>query len=183
MGINLNKIFIVLGGILIIFAILLLFVFRKPEESKEPEPGADATTEEEQRQIPPVSAEEKARNDVLVLAGTFVERFGSYSNQSNYENITDLRPFMTTGMQNWSGNYVKQLTDQNKNRAGYYGITTKAASFDLKNFDFAGGAAEITVGTQRRENSGEGEKVVYQDIELSIKKISDKWLVDGAWWQ
>ena len=42
----------------------------------------------------PISQEERSKDNLMRLAASFAERFGSYSNQSNFSNIIDLKIFM-----------------------------------------------------------------------------------------
>lgn len=115
---------------------------------------------------------------------SFAERFGSFSSQSNYGNFTDLKMFMTSNMQTWVDEYIVELKSQ-KSASSYYGLTTKALTYEVKKFDDKAGQAEITIGTQRRESTEEinGGQSYIQNLDLSLVKVNGDWLFDRAYWQ
>ena len=43
------------------------------------------------------------KDDLMRMAASFAERFGSYSNHSNFSNVVDLKVFMSIKMANLSG--------------------------------------------------------------------------------
>ncbi|PIY96822.1 MAG: hypothetical protein COY66_02750 [Candidatus Kerfeldbacteria bacterium CG_4_10_14_0_8_um_filter_42_10] len=117
-------------------------------------------------------------------ASNFTERFGSYSNDSNFENITKLAIYMSESMQEWADNYVEEQQADNQPDAAYYGITTKVLSTKTVSLDENKGTAEFTVSTQRRETSGNQDaKVFYQDLSIKFIKESGSWKVNEANWQ
>lgn len=122
-------------------------------------------------------------NDLARLASAFAERLGSYSNQSDYGNFSDLDLFMTQSMRDWAVGYVAKMRTANPYNGSYYGITTKAISADVKSFDDTTGKAEIIVHTQRHEVKEDGSNNDYsQDLRLDFVKENGQWLVDGAYW-
>ncbi len=123
---------------------------------------------------------------VLLIAEAFAERFGSYSNQSNYTNLDDLSVFMTESMTDWVNNtYKEKLRQQNPDFNTYYAIEAKAISKQVENLDEEAGKAKVIVKTQRQEfnNDINNPDVFYQDILLEFVKVDDQWKVDGAYWQ
>lgn len=122
--------------------------------------------------------------DLASIGMPFVERFGSYSNQSNFENLSDLLPFMTEDFKKWAqGKINDQLAKPYQ--PIYQGVTTKALSYTMKLFDEKTGIAEMTVSTQRREMIGSpaNTKTTTQDIALKFVQKDDIWLVDHAEWK
>jgi len=128
---------------------------------------------------------EVTKTDLSRIASSFAERFGSYSNQSNYTNINDLRIFMSRRMQNWSERYVVEAKEKNPDSAIYYGVTTKAIQQDIVEYDSDVGNARILVKTQRREATGtmSNSSSYYQDIMITFIKENNIWKVDSANWQ
>ncbi len=124
-------------------------------------------------------------SDLAKLAMAFSERFGSYSNQSDYGNFTDLKIFMTKSLQEWADNYVAGLKEQAKDPSEYFGLSTKAITAETKNFDDQAGTAQVTVSTQRRESSvsPEEERTYMQDIDVYFLKSGGQWLVDRVYWE
>ncbi|MFH1610282.1 MAG: hypothetical protein ABIA91_00115, partial [Patescibacteria group bacterium] len=78
-----------------------------------------------------LSEEEKEKGFLTKTASAFAERFGSYSNQSNYENLTDLKYFMTTKMKRWVDDKVA-AKDYSKSNDIYYGMTTRTMKSEIK---------------------------------------------------
>lgn len=123
--------------------------------------------------------------DLKRVACSFVERFGSYSNHSNYNNIFDLEIFMTKKMQVLANKYVQEVKQKNNLTNSYYGITTKSILAEEKIFDNEKEYAEIIVKTQRRESSDVMHNILvfYQDILLKFVKERNVWKVDEVHWQ
>jgi len=123
-------------------------------------------------------------DDLGKISMSMAERFGSFSNQSNYGNFTDLKILMTDNMKTWSDTYVENLKKQNQNNLTYYGITTTAMTYSVKSFDDAKGQAEILVTTQRRESTEKinGGTPYTQTLDLNLVKVNGEWLFDKAYW-
>jgi hypothetical protein len=119
------------------------------------------------------------------VAMSFAERFGSYSNQSNFENIEHLKIYMTDSMAAWADRYVEETKVKNADTSVYYGITTESLKVETILFDEAGGKAEFMVTTQRKESQGTTSdlNIFYQDIKIDMIMAEGGWLVNGAWWQ
>lgn len=142
----------------------------------------NADTQEEQAPAP--IRQETTSADLIRLAKAFAERFGSYSNQSNFNNITDLKIFMTEKMSEWADG---KLIEMRKNKPAYeiyFGVTTKAVATELVSFDNNSGKSEVVVSTQRRESSGTkgNTRNYYQDINIKFVKEDNVWRVDSATW-
>jgi len=122
--------------------------------------------------------------DLKMIAAAFAERFGSYSNHSNYSNIVDLKLFMSNKMQVWADNFINEMKIKSGDSDIYYGVTTKAISQMSNKFDNGLGVAEILVKTQRRESTGtiSNTTTIYQDILISFIKERGAWKVDKAYW-
>lgn len=123
-------------------------------------------------------------NDLGKISMAFAERFGSFSNQSNYSNFNDLKIMMTDSMKTWADRYVADLKTQPQSKNVYYGITTTAIIFEVKKFDDAAGQAEILVTTQRRESteSINGGTPFMQKLDLKLDKVNGDWLFNSASW-
>lgn len=186
--------FIIIIIILIIVAIFLLFLRRETPPAVMPEINVNVQVKPAPVELnvntpviapPPVTDEEKLKSDISRLASAFSERFGSYSNQANFENITDLKVFMTKKMQAWADDFIEKARAEKTDTSIYWGITTRALKTEILNFDESLGKAEILVSTQRREAVGTttNAKIYYQDISLKFQKEDGIWKVDGAVWE
>ncbi|MDA3802376.1 MAG: hypothetical protein PF488_00555 [Patescibacteria group bacterium] len=192
---------IVLG--LLIIALIVYFIIIKPQE----EPGFEIdennqlvqeneTVNQEGTTTPnniprnyqeyDVSREEEhAFNslDLGKLANSFAERFGSYTNQSQYENFTDLKMFMTSSFSSWVDDYVEELKDESPDNKYFYGITTTAITHEIVEFDEQKGEGIIVINTERKETTINGDNEAFrQELELHFEKVNNEWLVDAAYW-
>lgn len=192
---------IIILGLAIIAGIVYVIFFYKfsspPEQITElpavqqAEPLAQPIIKEpveQQTAVQPVSPLKKAevkQEDLARMAAAFAERFGSYSNQSDYGNIRDLQIFMTAKMKDWAENYIADARARKTNTVIYYGIITKFISSEVKQFDQDMGQAEVLVRTQRRESAGvsSNSSTFYQDIIIKYLREKGVWRIDGIDWQ
>jgi hypothetical protein len=129
---------------------------------------------------PPTERDDQAQ--VLRLARTIVERYGSYSNRNNFENITSLEPFMTEDFKQRSLAYIDGQHDQGV-ASEFYGISTSVASLDLTNYT-AGSAATIRVATRRIEQRSHQDPTTTTQYAIVIfKSIGGHWKVDNITWE
>lgn len=163
-----------------------------PEQTQEATETQDTTqdssqSEEEVETVKYDPEQEENREltqgDLKSLAFSFAERFGSYSNQANFSNLKDLKLYMTEDMKDWTDNYIKEKNKEEYS-GEYYGITTKAITGQVNNFDPETGEAEVVVTTQRRENNPQGEDEVFtQKVTIKFQQVSGEWKVNDASWQ
>jgi hypothetical protein len=117
-------------------------------------------------------------------ASLFIERFGSYSNQSNFSNVSDLKIYMSDEMKDWADDFVRK-NNIDRDVSVYYGITTKSILQKVEFIDMETGEASILVNTLRRESGGGSteDNSFYQ--ESLVKFILEKgfWKVDSASWK
>ena len=116
-------------------------------------------------------------------AASFAERFGSFSNQSNFQNIIDLKFFMSDNMKRWANSYVTELRQKHLDRSEFYNIITKAITEEIKELDLEKGTAVVLVHTIRNENKGNQTSRFNQDIIIKFIKEKGAWKVDSAHWQ
>lgn len=188
---------IVVGGLLILFSVLTLVRYitgRKEAQPPAQEQSAQQTvpgvspTQQPLVEIvphqPEIRKEAKPGDEILSLTLPFVERFGSYSNQGNFENLSDLLSFMSPSMRTWA---EKQIAEQAAKpfQELYRGVTTKALSYTMKNYQPEQGRAEMLVSTQRHELIGStiNARVYNQDVVVKFVKDDGAWVVDSAFWQ
>lgn len=199
-------ILIIVLGILILALVIYLFIFNKekpaPEineeverpiiqplpENEDVEPDPSITPGDKPREgVYDISSEPEHKTnetDLINVAKAFAERFGSYSNYSNYSNFSDLQIFMTSKMRDWAENYVADLRKSSQAADEYFGVTTKAISGKILNYQ-EGSEAMVLVTVQRRESGSDvnaGQSYI-QDIEITVNNINGSWLVDSAYWQ
>lgn len=119
------------------------------------------------------------------IARSFAERFGTYSNQSNFENIEHLLPYMTERMKKWANTYLDDKRTNPVYAGIYHGITTKSLSIETVSYDTSAGTAEFMIKTQRRESTGStsNSQLTYQDVQIKFRREQGVWKVDEAWWK
>lgn len=129
------------------------------------------------------SAPEAKNADLYAFARSFVERYGSYSNQSNFENMEDLYAFMTERMKTTTAAFVKQQRQMSQGGSAYRGTTTHVLSVSARSQD--NDSAMLLITTQRQESSAGSTsgRVFYQSIELRLLKEAAQWKVDEANWK
>ncbi|MEA1962863.1 MAG: hypothetical protein U9M94_01335 [Patescibacteria group bacterium] len=130
--------------------------------------------------------EQVGKKDLVRIAGSFAERFGTYSNQSNFGNISSLKIFMSSKMKKWSDSYIKEQKEKKYDTSIYYGITTKAVASELKDFDDDLGFAGVLVSTRRREATGtmnNYSNAFTQDILIDFTIEDGAWKVDNVYWR
>jgi hypothetical protein len=126
------------------------------------------------------------KNDLRRMAASFAERFGSYSNQSNFSNIVDLKIFMSQRMRQWADAYISQQRQKGLASDIYYGITTKAMTQEVIEFDDDLGQAAILVRTRRREATSSTRNTsdfFNQNIIINFIQEKGVWKIDSANWQ
>ncbi len=192
-----QKILIVIVGILVILALFYWLFLRQSLTPQSPTSKTNVNvvaippitlpnSATVSATVPEASEEEKLKSDISRLAAAFAERFGSYSNQGNFENLADLKPLMTEKMQAWTDNFIKQSQAAAGDSSVYFGVTTKALSVTAAEINETGGTARITVSTQRREASGNmasNSEINYENLELVFNKVNGEWFVDEATWK
>jgi hypothetical protein len=196
--------FVVISGLLALSAVIYLLFFKDyslPQGAPEQSAPAEKT---DSQQIPatplpaapaqpsgaqkadPLPPANQAKDDLSRLASAFAERFGSYSNQSDYDNIISLEPFMTSRMWAWAQRYVQERKDKRPADGEiYYGVSSRTIKQEFVSFDEAGGQAEIRIEMRRRESSGTMSNFsdpFDQDLSLKMVKEGGAWKVDSAIW-
>ncbi len=111
---------------------------------------------------------------ILGSARFFIERYGSFSSQADWQNLKDLEPFVTDSMYQGFENVMNRAQTGEK----YYSLSTKVLSAKIN--DFADGEAWVLANTQKQENNNGQESVFYQEIEVKLISVGDDWLVDDV---
>lgn len=118
-------------------------------------------------------------------AASFAERYGSFSNTSNYANFESLYAFMTTGFRETTQTYVTAQREKAQPSDSHYGMTTRTTSVDTQEFDDAADSASFLVHTYRRETIGTASNVrgFPQDMTVAMEKEDGVWKVSNAEWR
>lgn len=144
------------------------------------EPLSSLSFEEAKNNLPRVSVKEmKQQTSVAVVVREFVERFGSFSPESNMVNFDEVKSLATESFITWMEGYKKQALVSLS--SDIKGITTRFVSLKTLSGDVA--HQSIEVATQREENLGSSKRVYYQRILVKLALESNVWKVDAAYWQ
>lgn len=181
--------------ILIIAAVLLLGIiifFSIPRGEKKQEaavaPQATVTGQEIAESAPVVPMEatlaQKSESNMSAAAKSFVEIYGTYSNQSNYVNIEAVLPLASSRYRAELASTLQNFRASYRPGASYEGTTTVVLSKNMEKFNDAAGTATVLLKTQKQVSAGAQSNytIKYQDIRVDLVKEGDQWLVDGAKW-
>lgn len=181
---------LIAGGLLLAILIVLslfLWFFFKPDSSQRESRGSETSS------VPLVASEplenaieqeqkiERAQgSDIIAFSKTFVERYGSYSTEAQFANLTDVLPLLSERF----GSEVEQTVDQAEPTFGYYGVSTQVITVEIDEVDEAAGVAVVVVNTQRAESIDSPQNLVirYQEIRLTFVKEAGTWKIDSASW-
>ncbi len=115
-------------------------------------------------------------------ARSFAERFGSFSSESNFQNIADLYVVMTPTMRQWADTYVAAERALRAKQTEFYGVTTRAMKTEI--IERSADGIRVRVTTQRVETKGTAQpRSFYQSMEVALKQFGQGYFVDGAWWK
>lgn len=154
-------------------------VTENPQETVENTESAKLKIEEVRLQ------EEQERksvsSDVETFSKTFVERYGSYSNEARFANLRDVLPLMSESF----AAKTQRIIDEGKSPEEYYGVSTKVVSVLVVERDESLGRAQVVATTQRSESVGSPQNttIKYQDIEINFVMESGAWKIDSANWR
>ena len=187
-----TKLFTLLGaGLIAIVIIIVFFIMQEKDQVKTVEDSETSPVETievpaDQKDIikkAELTAEDKVASAIKPVAIAFVERFGTYTNHSDYVSIQDLAPIMTNTMTSWvEVVYIPKLKEEHDVTGFFYRIKAEAPVVVVT--EELGDSARVKVTAKRMETIGDAEtKEFLQDIELELVKINEEWLINGAFWE
>lgn len=173
---------------IIIIAVVILAgvaVFALVQEFKTafmPQEPVGAEKEAE-KTIPSVQGEQEVlteqeagiQSQLTIQARAFIERHGSYSSDSGYENLTELLDFMSEKLAVESSVKIEQGIDQEQ---GFFGFVTKVGSVELLAFD-QDSRAEFRAQVQEQEMRPGQTDIRNKTVDLVFVKEQGAWKVDS----
>lgn len=115
--------------------------------------------------------------NLTVIARNFAERYGSFSTDSQFLNLKELKDFSTPKLQS-----ELEAVITNEAAKEFYGVSSRAMKVEI--LDSSENAATVLVSLQREESrAGQDNFVYYQDLKLSLVKSGENWLIDEVQWQ
>jgi hypothetical protein len=170
--------------IIILVIIGLLLVFWRSRNSKPVidenanQPlQIDIPSANNEYKAPEVPAQTKTEFSITNLAKNYAARFGSWSTDNPGRNLEELRPLSTAKMKN----YLEKM-QINYKAGSFSGISTTSLSAEILFLDDT--QTTVLVKTQRVETKSDlSTKTYYQEIEVSLVKAGEEWLVDSVSWK
>lgn len=185
-----NVLIAILVALALLIAFLLWFFLRPkpkpvvitpPVVAEKPLPTAATKPTVSQEKTKKEQAVRVASASLQSASKTFVERYGSYSTEADFANLTDVLPLMSKAYAATTAAYIATAVSPKE----YYGVTTRVITVKVDAQDDAAGTAQVTLTTQREEAKGsvQNVSVKYQDIALTFVKEDGEWKVSNALWK
>jgi hypothetical protein len=174
-----------LATILLLVSIIFLIIvrFQQPTASPTTTPAAQIVTTNTTTSNSQTTTQSNPTSPIPTTttqptAQHFTERYGSFSSDSNSQNIKDLQAFMTDSMWRASEAIINQNADTTAET--YYGIATQIGSIDLTDYTSGASGATAVVSTRRSEVTTVGgqPRIFTQSARLQLKKVNNTWKVD-----
>lgn len=128
----------------------------------------------------PQSQAEAEKNAIRQLAKIFLERYGSYSTDSNYQNIRDVANLVTSEF--WRILVVNIPVDSNPNpNSQFVGVTTVVMSAKLTKLSDI--SAEVMLDTVQTTDKGGSESSDQKQAVVTLNKLGGDWLVSKLEWE
>lgn len=197
-----TKLLMLIVGALVVVAVIVLAVLgvfptSRPEpgpaseeaalelpELDEPDIGVENAVFDAANPGPVDSGANESGNALFVAARDaaefFVERFGTYTNETVGASVNDLAGFMTPSMREWALSFVALEPA----REGGFSIATEVLGSETIDFSPEIRSAEFKVLTRRAESSSGGSEAYEQSARLDLVQDSDgEWKVQGLFWE
>ncbi len=186
-----TRIFIGMGLLVLAFVgavVLVRFIRSRGGETTEPgatsttpvpvyqtTPSVPSTTVPTGLQIKPATSLENTQNGVRQLAKVFVERYNSYSTQSNFQNIREVRDLVTPTLWTRLSQPLNKPAPLNQT---YMSVLAEALNTTLNSW--TGTQAEVLVKI-RKTTEETGKKTVesYHDVTVVMVLSGNNWLADS----
>ncbi len=126
--------------------------------------------------VKPISQEESIKKAVQQLAKIFIERFGSYSTDSNFSNINEVQALVTPTL--WERIKPKTAAPAT---GQFVGVTTQVITMEITKYE-ADKSAAITLTAIRSENKSGQETRTQSIANVTMVKSGNNWLVDSFAW-
>ncbi len=196
-----TRLLLVLSGCLVLFLAVVFLVypyFRSEPEAEGPvvttpvdpstliplpadQPVALAPIDQPVVEQPLANNESIQRAEAERLTRTFVETYGSYSNFSDFSNVTSLEPFMTESMVAYARSQRQSSEKQSVN--DYYGVTSQLISLNVTKFELSK-VATLNFVIQQETQAGLTAPIQtsYRDGRVELVYLDGHWLVNGVFY-
>lgn len=127
--------------------------------------------------VKPLSSLEIEKNNVEQLAKIFVERYGTYSTDNEFENIKEVKSLVTQAL--WS--QISAVMNIKNTSQNFLGITTKVISVSISNW--SADKVSLTLNAMRTEDKNGATTTRYQNVVVEMIKAGGVWLASSIVWQ
>ncbi|MDD3102371.1 MAG: hypothetical protein PHE59_04485 [Patescibacteria group bacterium] len=122
------------------------------------------------------TAEDLLKIDLTNQARSFIERYGSYSTDSNYENLQELLPKMAQPLRTETESRIQKGVKKDMAVNDFFGLTTKIISINLDKF-VPDSQAIFTAEIQEQAARLGQTDILYKTVKLTFIKSADEWKV------
>lgn len=126
-----------------------------------------------------LTAEEQDKAAITNTVKFFVGMLGTYSPDAKFQNIADLKSMMTNKMTDWADEFVRNNLPNIENQSE--SVTTTV--FKTEILSYSSQSAKVMASTRREKINQAGQKLISQEAEVELIKISEQWLVDKVEWK
>ncbi|MBI4407393.1 MAG: hypothetical protein HY565_02730 [Candidatus Kerfeldbacteria bacterium] len=110
---------------------------------------------------------------------SFTERFGSYSSDTNFENIERSRYLMTDTM----SQQADKLISQGQDNSTFFSIESDVTGVTFTDYTDGATGATVEVAVRQKKTVGQQAAVYSNQIaRLTLKKVGGSWKVDSFRW-
>jgi len=111
------------------------------------------------------------------ISKNFIEVFGSYSTDNDYQNLKDLKPLVTESYWVELENYIVSGETQS-----VYSVWTTALKAELINKSSSEALIKVKTKKGERTSRTETEHILYQNADIYLLKENGVWLVSKVKW-
>ncbi len=174
---------IVASVVLLGLVLLVLFLLTRGDKPPAPAPTPEPQVTSGMPEVNPEDVPPPAVVSAQTVARVFVERFGSYSSESDFANVEDVIALATPSFAIELENVLAAERRASVTGGAYYGISTFVISSKVQSESET--ATTLFITTQRRESVGSPGNTTtrYQDIEVSLEKVDENWLIADYTWK
>lgn len=119
------------------------------------------------------------RQAITSSSRSFTERFGSYSSDTNFENIELSRYLMTDAM----SAQADKLIAQGQDTSTFFSVESEVTGVTLTDYADAATGATVEVAVRQKKTVSQ-QQPVYSNLtaRLTLKKVGASWKVDSFRW-
>ncbi|MCH7758938.1 hypothetical protein IID20_01095 [Patescibacteria group bacterium] len=170
-----KNIIIIIIVVVLVVAGVIFFLLNKDKLDQETAKNdqMEEVTEPELGEVSGISTDLKSQ--LSFQARTIIERYGTYSSDSDYQNLTELLDLMSEKLAAETAVIIEQGPEE---REGFYSIVTKVGSIELIRFDLDS-MAIFTASVQEQSMFPGETSVLNKTANLVFIKQGEKWKVDS----